>query len=410
MKCRLIVIEHRSLDMNVKKKYWDAVYVYVLLFVPLLCSCAGTYWTIAKLVGEYRDVEWYKIAIFDGSQIVYLLLAILVIYKNKKDPTYLIKRIELIKVIATTVLLIQYILIMSFFTSAYVWECTILFLFAIALFFDTTYMFIHSVIYAVVLFIGHIINMDEFLPTNMENVGEALAFRIVLYILITVCIIIIVYFVEHFLIRIWENEEENSILLEKQLKYYKDLELLDLELRKFKHDVKNHFISMESLLENEKINELKDYFDELQGQFTTRNRILFSGNDVVDAIMHYELLHNCNKNVNISVYGKLPEISTVSPIDLCTVFSNLLSNAINAVNKCEETKKTWLEISFSSGKTYFSIEITNNVKPDSQDKRKNDRNHGYGISKIQDVIKKYTGNYEFKKLDDKVKVIVYLPI
>ncbi len=396
--------------MNVLKKYWDAVYVYVLLFVPLLCSCAGTYWTIARIVGEYKDVEWYKFVIFDGSQVLYLLIAMFGIYKNRKEPTYLINRIELIKLIAMTVLLIQYILIMSFFSSEYVWECTILFLLAIALFFDTKYMLINSLIYAIVLIIGHITKMDDFLPTYVENLGELLAFRIVVYVLITVCITIIVYFVEHFLMRTWESEEENAVLLEKQLKYYKDLELLDLELRRFKHDVKNHFISMESLLENEKIDKLKEYFEELQGQFMTRNRMLFSGNEVVDAIMHYELMHSCNKNVNISVYGKLPEISTVTSIDLCTVFSNLISNAINAVNRCEGTKKPWLEISFSGGKKYFSIVITNNLQKGNKKKKEKDRNHGHGVEKIQSVIKKYNGNYEMKKIEDKITVTVYLPI
>lgn len=84
-----------------------------------------------------------------------------------------------------------------------------------------------------------------------------------------------------------------------------------------------------------------------------------SRNDVIDAIMHYELNHRCNKNVAISVHGTLPEITSVSSIDICTLFSNLLSNAISAVNKCSDTP--WLEITFSAGQKFFLIEISNDV-------------------------------------------------
>lgn len=396
--------------MNVLKKYWDSVYVYVLILVPSLCSCAGIYWTAAKVLGKYGDVKWSHLIIFDCSQIIYILLAVYGIYMNRKNSRFLIEKMNAIKLIIMVLLTVQYMFIITLFSSEYVWECTFLFMLAIGLFFDIKYLMVNSIIYTFMLVAAHLINTQKFLPIYMDNVEEVLAYRIVIYVLTTFCIGVIVYFVEYFLMRAWESDEENTVLLEKQLKYYKDLELLDLEIRRFKHDVKNHFISMESLLKNERINELKEYFIELKGQFMTKNRILFSGNEVVDAIMHYELVHNCNKNVNISVYGKLPAMATVSSIDLCTVFSNLISNAINGVNKCGADKNAWLEIVFSAGELYFSIEITNNISKDIQEISKNDRNHGHGISKIQNVIKKYNGNYEMKIVEDKIKAIVYLPI
>lgn len=182
-----------------------------------------------------------------------------------------------------------------------------------------------------------------------------------------------------------------------------------MELRRFKHDVKNHFISMEGLLNTGNTEELKAYFKELHETSLPSQNMYISRNDVIDAIMHYELNHRCNKNVAISVHGTLPEITSVSSIDICTLFSNLLSNAISAVNKCSDTP--WLEITFSAGQKFFLIEISNDVDEIIPPKKKNtDRNHGHGVSKIKAIINKYDDNYEITLDKNRVKVSVFLPI
>ncbi len=397
--------------MGVVKKYWDSVYVYVLLIIPSFCSCAGTYWTILKLIGWYPHVQWYKLVIFDVSQIIYMGLALYTIFKNKRESTYILERLKLIKGVITVILLIQYNLIMWFFPSPHVWECTFLFFVAIALFFDSKMALLNIAAYLISLFMAHMVNIEMFLPLDHENVNEVLAYRILMCILTSFCVMVVVYFAERFLMKAWESDEENASLLEKQLHYYKDLELLDEEIRKFRHDVKNHFICMESLLDSGKTDELRQYFMELQYSFMTQKRMFVSGNDTVDAIMHYELLHSCKQNVNICVYGGLKEIKTVSAIDICTVFSNMLSNAISAVNKCHGENIPWLELNFSSGKNYFLIKITNSISEEFKEKKEDrDRNHGYGISKIKSVVQKYNGNYELKVDNEKVTVSVYLPI
>lgn len=397
--------------MNVLRKYWNMVYIYVLVLIPALCTSAATYWTTARLAGEYSDVEWYKIITFDGSQIIYILLAAYGIHKNRKDSQFLISRLKILKIIVSCVCFMQYIFIISLFQTVYVWECTFLFLIAIAYFFDTKYMIINSIIYTIILWGAHIVNLEKFVPLKSENVEELLAFRIVCYTLTVFCLIVGVYFVEKFLMRTWESEQENTALLEKQVKYYKDLELLDYELRKFKHDVKNHFISMESLLKNGKKDELEKYFETLHSKFITTGVMHISGNEVVDAVMNYELSHNCNKNVKIKTYGRLPYIKSVSSIDLCTIFSNLLSNAIRAVNKCDIDNEAVLEIEFSGGNKFFRIEITNTFEDEIEYVKKNkDRNHGHGLPAIRSILKKYNGDYEIEILEEKISIKVYLPI
>ena len=182
------------------------------------------------------------------------------------------------------------------------------------------------------------------------------------FVLTAMSIVIIVYFAEHFLIQARESDEDNMELMEKQLKYYKDMELLDKELRRFRHDIKNHFICLETLFNTGKTEELQEYFRDLQQAFSFQNKIYVSGNDIIDAILHYDLPNDCREEVRVSVYGSLPQIETVSAMDLCTLFSNLLSNAIASANQCADSGEAQLTIHFSGGDRFFCIEISNTIQ------------------------------------------------
>jgi len=397
--------------MNIIKKYWDSVYLYVLLLVPGFCMCAGIFWTVCKAAGLYPALPWFKIILFDGSQFLYLSIAVCFILKNRKDASFIPGHLTYVKGFIVSILFIQYCFILSLFPSVHVWECTFLFFAIIVFLFDTKLMFLNIVSYFFALLTAHILNPEAFLPFEEPNTKEILAYRFTIFILTSFCIMLIVYFVERFLIQARENQEENVRFMEKQLAYYRDMDLLDRELRKFRHDIKNHFLCMETLLCNNKTEELQVYFQDLQHSFPFQKDIHFSGNEIVDAILHYDLPHYCKEEVNVTLYGRLPEIKTVSSMDLCTLFSNLLSNAIASANQCAGTTQAHILIRFSSGKTYFSIAVSNStLEYESQNLKNQNRNHGFGIHKINEVIEKYDGRLEKQSSTKNVTVTAYLPI
>lgn len=399
--------------MNVIKKYWESVYRYILILIPGLCMCAGTYWTICKFLGAYPDLSWVQIILFDLSQILYMSVGIYFIYRNKKEPTYISGHLPFVKAFIIILLFIQYNAILYLFPSYYVWECTFIFLAVIAFLFDSRLMAFNIGVYATLLLIAHIANPENYLPINDEALSEIIAYRILMYIITSACIMFVEIFAERFLAQATKSNEENRLLIEKQLKYYQDMELMDTELRKFRHDIKNHFICMEWLFNTGKTDELQKYFQDLEESFSFKQPLTLSGNDIIDAILHHDLPHYCNDKIKVSVHGSLPALHTVSAMDLCTLFSNMLSNAITSASQCEkETALPEVTIRFSGGNSYFSIEMSNSVLHQNFSlKRKiTDRNHGHGIQKIKDVIEKYNGHYEIKTESDLITIIVYLPI
>lgn len=398
--------------MNIIKKYWESAYKYILLLIPIMCMCAGIYWTACKHLGLYSELEWIQIIIFDCTQLIYLSVALFFIYQNRKDTSYISEHLNLIKGFITISLFVQYNLILYLFSSPHVWECTFIFFVCIAFLFDSKLMLLNVILYFLSLLVFHLLKPESFLFPENGIILENIFWKIVLLVLTTICIIIIVYVVECFLIHMREREEENIHLLEKQLKYYREMELIDTEVRKFRHDIKNHFICMEALLNAGHTDELKDYFHDLQASFSYPEQIFFTGNEIISAILHYDLHYNCKPEVEVKIYGDLPEIITVSAMDLCTIFSNLLSNAITSANQCAESFKPKITIWFSGGNTFFSIVIENSIVPsqNGSPKNKRDRNHGYGLKKINEVLEKYGGRWEQNADRQTMTIKIYLPI
>lgn len=398
--------------MNIIKKYWESAYLYILLLVPGMCMCAGVYWTICKYMGLYPKLSWLQIIIFDCTQLVYLSIALFFICKNKRNISFISDNLKWVKGFIVISLFLQYNFILYLFPSPYVWECTFIFFACIVFLFDSKWMFINVILYFTSLSIFHLIRPEVFLLSENNSLIESLFWKIVLLLLTTICLMIIVYVVECFLTQAMEREKENVHLLEKQLHYYSNMELMDTEIRKFRHDIKNHFICMETLLNEGNSEKLKQYFYDLQSSFPHPTEIFFTGNDIISAILHYDLRYSCNEGVEVSVYGTLPEITTVSSMDLCTVFSNLLSNAIASANDCIENMNPKISIWFASGTSFFSITVVNSIMSQNleSNKRAKDRNHGYGLKKINEVLEKYDGRWEESVEQHTLTIKIYLPI
>ncbi len=99
-------------------------------------------------------------------------------------------------------------------------------------------------------------------------------------------------------------------------------------------------------------------------------------------------------------------------MDICTLFSNLITNAFEAAEKSKD-KKVHMEIRMVNDEYY--IKIVNSYFKKSLDKNsffeteKGDKeNHGIGIGNIKRIIKKYDGilDYEIEAEEITTKVLL----
>ena len=114
-----------------------------------------------------------------------------------------------------------------------------------------------------------------------------------------------------------------------QAKHFEKVRESDLEMRRLRHDMNNHIICMNELYKGEKYGELGEYLKQLTNTVTEIQAPIRTGNEIVDAIISEKVEEAESFQIKIQVDGDFKGV-TISAMDLCTVFSNLLDNAIEA--------------------------------------------------------------------------------
>lgn len=176
------------------------------------------------------------------------------------------------------------------------------------------------------------------------------------------------------------------------------------KLRKIRHDLRNHLLNAKILIEKNDTNEAQHILDEIIGQTENINIGITqtTGNSIIDAAITYKTAVCCNKNIQIEYFlENLPELS-IDPVDISSLISNLMDNAIEAA---EKTSDPYIKIQISMYRKYLTIYVRNSSLNDLQfDINKNEllstkldkTLHGYGMQIINDIALKYDGVFQWK--------------
>lgn len=190
-------------------------------------------------------------------------------------------------------------------------------------------------------------------------------------------------------------KRENEItqqLLRSQEKYYTMLLKKEEETKRFRHDIRNHLYCMKTLYDNNDFQQLGDYFEKMNIELKELNTGIHTGNNLIDVILND--ISSKYTEVKIEWKGLLEPNLRIAQMDLCIVFSNLLSNAFEAADNCEN-KKVDVYIKKLSSNLLINIANTALNEPVIKDNEfvssKKENGHGYGVKNIKECLKKYSG-------------------
>lgn len=116
-------------------------------------------------------------------------------------------------------------------------------------------------------------------------------------------------------------------------------------------------------------------------------------NRVVNAVMSEKAKQCRKKNIELDAELMVPAALRMDALQICSLFSNLMDNAIEAVT-IENTKECrWIRVNTEVKNAYLCIKISNPAAPSHVVRKKRD-GHGYGTKIIQDIVKQYDGVYK----------------
>lgn len=198
-------------------------------------------------------------------------------------------------------------------------------------------------------------------------------------------------------------QEENTVK-DKYLQMSKDhfQEISDhmQEVRRIKHDMKSHINALEQYLKDKNYTDAMSYLAKMKDTQIYDVQIMnLVGNQMVDAVISHALVGH--KDIGIQCDGVLPSDLEVSDYDLCTIFSNIISNAAEACERLKGPEKM-IEMKIGCYQEHLVIEVWNPVEWEIDVDRlgkittkEEKQGHGYGISNIKNTVKNLGGKLFF---------------
>ena len=201
-----------------------------------------------------------------------------------------------------------------------------------------------------------------------------------------------------------KNKDINELnLLRQTEKYNREyIENLQVEyetVRKLRHDFKNSFLLVSTLLENGDSKKAKEEITKIVGEIANSEIFINTDNSVVNAVVNSKLSAAKALGIECECYV-IKEISGIDDISLCRLLSNMLDNAIAACKKEPEGKR-FLELSVMANKISYTFTVKNRISesviernPELRSTKKN-AGHGYGVKIIREIAEKYGGRSNF---------------
>ena len=205
----------------------------------------------------------------------------------------------------------------------------------------------------------------------------------------------------------------NEKLVNQQKIYYQTLIEKEEYTKRFRHDINNHIYCMQHLCEQKDYKELESYLIDMRAHVEKLHVEIETGNEIVNIIVNDIYAKSRNDNIIFKWSGILPNALKISLMDICTIFSNLMNNAVEAVRKIDNEGLRIIDANIKNINNSIVIEINNTIaeKVNIENQhlvttKENKDKHGLGTMNVRECVKKYNGNLQYYCTDDKFTVSI----
>lgn len=230
--------------------------------------------------------------------------------------------------------------------------------------------------------------------------------------------IVVFYLINDIVVREMKMHENRvfQIQAKNQLEMYQSIsENLDKQKRKT-HEYKNQIACIESLMDKKQYSKLEEYVKKIYGSLNNEPDAINTNNVIVNAILNTKYQEAETKGI-VFVFrvNDLSELK-IKDEDLVTILSNLLNNAIEACESCENKKV--IKFKFIKEDDTIIISVKNTFRYDviyengeiKSTKTSSVDEHGVGIKNVLKIIEKYSGAYVIEDKNKEFFFSIIIPV
>lgn len=187
--------------------------------------------------------------------------------------------------------------------------------------------------------------------------------------------------------------------------------------RRYRHDMMNHLIGIETLIEEGKNKEAVHYIGRLQKGLKKAGGSQYrTGVKVLDGLTQFYAARLMGI-AEVRVDGEIIETGKIEDTELCTIYGNLLSNAAEELLR-EENRGGELNVTLRNGSGSFSLCVENTCVGSARFgeegmplTRKSDRrNHGIGLRNVREGVERRGGTLLLREEGGRFTAEVRLPM
>lgn len=189
-----------------------------------------------------------------------------------------------------------------------------------------------------------------------------------------------------------QAEQQYRQHLKEQLKHLDDIVAKQEALRRFKHDMGNQLVALETYFEQDDRSEGRAHIQALMQWFDEARPTVYTGNTALDAILSTKKTLAERQGIRFSTMLQIEKDLPIAPEDVCVIFGNALDNAIEACGKVKTADKH-IDVVMIQQEDEVFCKITNTTVAPIQSTLKTTKadkeNHGFGLLNIKRALEKY---------------------
>jgi len=199
-----------------------------------------------------------------------------------------------------------------------------------------------------------------------------------------------------------------------QLSRYRYSIIMEEQAKKERHELKNKYFYIQTLLKENKLEQLETFLSEHIGELSNNNSDVYTNNSLIDYIINTKL--SLAKKYKIKTYSEvlIPEKININEEYFCTILLNLFDNAIEASRK---EAKPDIQIYLNTKNQYLVFCIKNKVSfdvletnPTLKTSKEDPNSHGLGMKIIKRAVRKSNGIFDTSMESGYFVATVMVPI
>lgn len=185
---------------------------------------------------------------------------------------------------------------------------------------------------------------------------------------------------------------------EQRTAYYLRMQILYEQMRTFRHDIKNHCLSLAELISAGMLEDALAYINSVAGVALSADGLVVTGNPLFDAILSEKISLAREKGIEVDLQIVMPKEVQVNNFDWCVLLGNSWDNAVEACLRLpdQEKKRIWFNVKYQKGMLNIALANTA-LEPENKSggfyktSKVNAENHGIGLKNMTVTAEQYDG-------------------